>query len=101
MIEGLALVKPLEYTLARGEVKIDVPAYEQFADTSPIVRRVKYGDVHVVITYDPQVVYGGEPREVVLENFDGVAGHTLTLPADGQTRIFVLKDPKSFVFSPR
>ena len=92
MIEGMALVKPLEYTLRHGEVKIDVPARRQFKETLPIVRRVKLGPVHVLCTYDPKVIYGGEPREIVLTDFDGHAGRTLRLPADSETRIFVLRE---------
>ena len=92
MIEGMALVKPLEYTLRHGEVKIDISARRQFKQTLPIVRRVKHGPVHIVMTYDPQVVHGGKPREIVLTNFDNRPGLTLRLPADQQTRIFVLRE---------
>jgi hypothetical protein len=92
MIEGMALVKPFEYILRHGEVNIDVPARRQFKQSLPIVRRVKLGPIHILITYDPKVVYGGKPREVVLTDFDGHQGRTLQLPADDQTRIFVLRD---------
>ena len=92
MIEGLALIKPLEYTIKHGKVKIDVPAIKQFKGILPIVRRVKLGKTHVMITYDPTVIHGGKPRNIVLKNFDGVKGRTLTLPADKKTRIFVLKE---------
>ena len=93
VIEGLALVKPLEYILRHAEVKVDVPAQEQFAKTLPIVRRMKLGTVNVIATYDPQVVYGNPPRDIVLTDFDGHPGLTLTLPADAQTRLFVLRGP--------
>jgi len=90
-VEGLALVKPFEYILHHGEVKVDVPALEQFAKTLPIVRRVKLGPVHVIATYDPCVVHdGAAPRQIVLENFDGRKGQTLKLHADDQVRIYVL-----------
>ncbi len=92
MIEGMALVKPLENSLRNGEVKIDVPADTQFIKKLPIVRRVKCGQFHIIATYDPGVVYGGAPRDITLENFDGRQGLTVTLPADQQTRIFILKD---------
>jgi len=92
MIEGLALVRPLEYVLRHGAVKIDVSAQEQFAHKLPIVRRVRLGDVHLVISYDPGVVYGGTPRAIVLKDFDGVAGRTLRVPADAETRLFVLQE---------
>jgi hypothetical protein len=89
MIEGLALVKPLEYLLRHGEVQIDVPAQEQFARQLPIVRRVRLGPYHVIATYDAVCLYGGEPRSIELEDFAG-RGLKLVLPADDQTRIFVL-----------
>jgi len=92
MIEGMALVKPLEYILRHGEVKIDVPAQEQFGRTLPIVRRVKLGRWHILITYDPKVIFGGTPREIVLEDFDGAKGRTLRLPSDAETRVFVLEE---------
>jgi hypothetical protein len=92
MIEGMALVKLFEYSLRHGEVKIDVSARRQFHETLPVVRRVKCGPVHILCTYDPQVVYGSEPREIILSDFDGIPGRTLRLPADAQTRIFVLRE---------
>ncbi len=92
MIEGMALVKPLEYLLRHGEVKIDVPAREQFQNTLPIMRRIKLGKIHVILTYDPAVIYGGDPRTITLKNFDGHRGLTLKLPADSETRIVVLKE---------
>ncbi len=95
MIEGMALVKPLEYSLRHGEVKVDIPARRQFKQTLPIVRRIKIGSVHILCTYDPRVVYGGEPREIVLTDFDECAGRTLRLPADDQTRIFVLREEET------
>ena len=58
----------------------------------PIVRRVKLGRVHAVITYDPTVVHGGEARRVELPNFDGQRGLTLSLPADEKTRLFILRE---------
>lgn len=92
MIEGMTLAKPFECILRHGDVKIDVSARRQFKQSLPIVRRVKLGSIHILITYDPKVVYGGEPREIVLTDFDGQLGRTLQLPADEQTRIFALRD---------
>jgi len=92
MVEGMALVKPLEYILRHGEVKIDVPAHEQFGGVLPIVRRVKLNRWHIIITYDPKVIFGGEPRSIVLEDFDGCEGRSLELPADAETRIFILEE---------
>jgi len=91
MIQGLALVKPLEYLVCHGEVKMDVPAQEQFARRLPIVRRVQLGRYHVIATYDPMCVYGGEPRSIELKDFAG-RGVNLRLPADDQTRIFLLRE---------
>ncbi|MBU0606703.1 MAG: hypothetical protein KKI08_02400 [Armatimonadetes bacterium] len=91
VIEGLALAWPFETILRFGEVKVDVPAQEQFGKTLPIVRRVKLGKWHVLATYDPGCVYGGPARTIELKDFDGRAGRTVTLPADAQTRIFVLE----------
>ncbi|MDQ1318631.1 MAG: hypothetical protein QG588_2293 [Candidatus Poribacteria bacterium] len=90
MIEGMALVKSFEYILRHGEVKIDVSAQKQFEMTSPIVRRVKLGNINVICTYDPMCIYGGEPRQIVLNDFDGNKGLTLKLPADSETRLFVI-----------
>ena len=94
MIEGMALIKMFEFTLRHGKVMIDVPASRQFEKILPIVRRVKLGKINIIITYDPAVTYGGKARNIVLKNFDGIKGRTLTLPADQQTRIFVLRDSK-------
>jgi len=90
MIEGMALVRPFEYLLRHGEVKIDVSAQEQFGKDLPIVRRVKLGGYHVIATYDPGWATAKGPRQIVLDDFDGHQGLTLVLPADAQTRLFVL-----------
>ncbi len=88
-IEGMALAKPFEYLLRHGEVKIDVPAQQQFAETLPIVRRVRLGKYSVIATYDPGWAEAEEPRQIVLDDFDGHAGLTLVLPADAAMRVFV------------
>lgn len=93
VVEGMALAKGLEYILSHGEVKEDVSSLDQFLKTLPIVRRVQLGKVHVVATYDPQVVHGKEAREVVLNDFAGHQGLTVRLPADAETRVFVLREP--------
>lgn len=92
MVEGLALVKPFEYTLRHGSVKLDQDSQEVFAKTLPIVRRVKLGNMHIVTTYDPAVIFGAPAREITLKDFDGHPGLVVKLPADEQTRIFVLQE---------
>ena len=94
MIEGMALAKPFEYVLKHGEVKIDQPATVQSDSNAPIVRRVKLGPYHVIATYDARPVHrASAPRDVVLSDFDGREGHTLTLPCDEHVRFFVLREP--------
>jgi len=92
MVEGMALVRPFENVLRDGELKVDVSAQEQYAQTLPIVRRVKLGQVHLLATYDPMVMFGGEPRTITLNDFDGVQGRIVVLPADDQLRLFVLRE---------
>jgi len=91
-VEGLALVKAFEPILRQGEVKVDVPALDQFARTLPIVRRVKLGRYQLLATYDPLCVQGGAPREIGLDDFDGHTGLRLVLPADAQVRVFALQE---------
>ncbi len=93
LIEGLALVKPFEYLLRHGEVKVDVSAQEQFAQTLPLVRRVKLGRYQILATYDPGWAGEKAGRRIVLPDFDGHRGLTLVLPADAHTRLFVLREP--------
>lgn len=94
MIEGMALVKPLEYILRHGEVKIDVSAQEQFDINNilPIVRRVKLGNINIIATYDPKCIYGDEPRQIILKDFDGRKGLALGLPANQTIRLFAIMD---------
>ena len=90
-IEAMALIKPVEFILRHGQAPIDVPAQQQFKDTSPIVRRVTLGNLNVVATYDPAVVHGGDPRHVTLHDFNGHTGMTLQLAADDQVRLYVIQ----------
>jgi hypothetical protein len=92
-VEGLALIRPLEYTLRHGEPKQDMDMRRAWKEILPIVRRVKLGDLHIVASYDPAVVHGGTPRSVELRDFDGRKGLTLHIPADEQLRLFVLRSP--------
>ena len=83
---------------------IDVPSQQQFGERLPIVRRVRLNGVHILVTYDPNIIYGsqpvgetspplaGETRDITIDDFDGVVGRTLTLPADEQVRIFILRE---------
>ena len=101
-IEGLALANLFEYLLKHGTVEIDIDARSQFdADpdssvrvAAPIVRRVSLGDYHVLATYDPNSGSAGySPATIVLEDFGGNPDLNLSLPADDETRIFVVHLP--------
>lgn len=92
VVEGMALAKPLEYVLSHGEVREDVSSLDQFLQTLPIVRHVQLGELHVLATYDPQVVHGQPAREITLDDFASQKGRTLRLPADAEVRVFVLRD---------
>jgi len=52
------------------------------------------GRYHVVATYDPQWQKNQVMQSVELKGFDGRKGLTVLLPADSQTRIFVLRQPE-------
>lgn len=90
VVEALVLAYPLEHTLFGGSVEIDVSAQEQFASASPVIRRIDNGGFAVIATYDPQWQKFPGGRTVTLADFDGRAGLTLEIPADSQTRFFVL-----------
>lgn len=91
-VEGIALVKPVEAALRFGTIIEDIASQEQFTQNLPVVRHIASYGYHIILTYDPGVVYGNAPRSVVLNDFAGRSGLTLTLPSDEQTRIFVLMD---------
>lgn len=92
MIEGMALVKPVEYILRHGEVKIHVSAQQQWKDVLPIVRHVQLGKIHVLATYDPKVLFeGAKGRAVTVQNING-KGLSVRLAADDQTRLYVLRE---------
>jgi hypothetical protein len=92
VIEGMALAKPLEYLLSHGEVEEDVSSLAQFLQALPIVRRVRLGRISLLATYDPGVVHGGAGRTIVLKDFAGKAGVSVSLPADRQVRVFVVRE---------
>ena len=54
-----------------------------------------YGPSANGIEGDPARIFGGPQRSIVLSDFDGHRGMTLRLPADAQTRIFVLNETGS------
>ena len=111
LIEGLAMVKLLEHTLADGVISIDVPAHQQFVycgwtaipQVKPVTRRVSACGYEVVTSYDPQAVYKGyadanpvadaDVRWVTLEDFAGKPGQIVQIPTDAQLRIFVISHP--------
>jgi len=92
MMGRLALLKPFEYALRNGEVKIDVSAQEQFGQTVPVVRRVKLDDIHVVATFDPLAQPGTEGRPIKVGNFDGHQGLTVSLPNSSDLRVSFLRE---------
>jgi hypothetical protein len=77
-----------------AQVQIDVTAQDQFFKVQPIVRRVQLGRYHVVATCDPQWQKNQVTQSVELKGFDGRKGLTVLLPADSQTRIFVMRQPE-------
>jgi hypothetical protein len=91
VVEALALVHPVEQTVFGGTVEVDVSAQEQFLTAAPIVRRVDNAGYAIVATYDPQWQKFPSGRTVTLTDFDGRAGLTLELPADRETRFFLLR----------
>ena len=91
VIEGLALVRPVESTLSGGTVKLDVPSQQQFQSASPVIRRVDNAGYSLIISYDPQWQSYPAGRSVVLSDFDGHPGLTLEIPADRHTRLFLLQ----------
>lgn len=91
VVEALALAYPLEETLFGGTVEVDVSAQEQFGTAAPIVRRVDNAGFAIVATYDPQWQKFPAGRTVTLTDFDGRTGLTLEIPADRETRLFLLR----------
>jgi hypothetical protein len=91
MVEGMALARVFEFFLWHGELKIDVPATEQWDQSLPVVRRKKVGRYHVVVAYDPFFASYPSGRTVTLTDFDGVAGRNLVLPVDGVVRIWIFR----------
>ena len=91
VIEALAMVRLLEYTLWTGTTAIDVPAQQQFAQLSPIIRRVANGAYSIVATYDPQWQQFPEGRTITLHDFAARPGLTVTFPADRELRFYIMR----------
>ncbi len=91
MIEGMAAAKLFEYILYHGITCIDESALTQWSNTSPIVRRVKFGPYHIIATYDP-LWENYTSRTVTIEDFDGIQGVDVQVTADNKTRIYVIKE---------
>jgi hypothetical protein len=91
MFEGLGMAKLLEWNLRNGAQVVDFDPQQTFSQTLPIVRHIKNGDLHIVATYDPQVVYAQPARNVTINNFNGVTGLNLTFAADSQVRIYLIR----------
>ena len=91
MFQGLAMAKQVEWTLRHGTIVWDFDSKEVLTKGLPIERHIQVANLHVVATYDPQVVYGKPARDVVVPNFAGVTGLNLTFPADSQVRIYLVR----------
>lgn len=89
-IEGLATLKPIERLVYEGEKKIDTPAINQMMEWKPSVRRVRTEKYDIIATHDPGAIRHRAPTPVVINNFEG-SGLNVTLPADEQVRIYVLR----------
>jgi len=65
-------------------VKVDVSPQQQFANTSPIVRRVDNGEYSIIAAYDPTWEQFPAGRMITLNNFDGQPGLTVQIRAEGR-----------------
>ncbi len=94
VIEGLAVVKPFEAFLKFGtQVPLTPDPGASFREDLPVVRCVRFGPWRLIASYDPTTLAGGRARPVVLRDFAGRAGATVTVPADAQTRLFLVQVP--------
>ncbi|MGE0432816.1 MAG: hypothetical protein AB7S36_11195 [Planctomycetota bacterium] len=91
-IEGMCMAFFFEEFLHRGELHSDVSSQQQFEQRLPIVRRVSWGQYHVIATYDPRFEEYPGGRTITIDDVDGVAGRSLVLPADGKVRFFLVHD---------
>jgi hypothetical protein len=97
LFEGLAMAKLIEWNLRNDIPLVDFASQQTFDQQLPILRHLTNGDLHIVATYDPQVVYGQPARNVTVNNFNAVAGLSLTFAADSQVRLYFVKVPAATV----
>jgi hypothetical protein len=93
MFDGLALAKLLEYNLRNDNLVQDFDPQQTFAQQMPILRHVQSGNLHLVATYDPQVIYDMPARPITVPNFGGIAGLNLTFEADSEVRVYIVQTP--------
>ncbi|NQU40342.1 MAG: LamG domain-containing protein [Lentisphaerae bacterium] len=91
-IEGLAMVKLVEGSLKHGVPTID-PTASAYAYNNglPLVRHVRLGDVHLLASFNPRWRTDGATT-VTLEDFAGISGLDIVVPADENLRFFVLHE---------
>ena len=92
IVRAMALIKPFELSIRNGTPQQDFNLREAFRKNHPLYRRVKNGNYHLVITYNPHTIRSGVESNIILENFDGNQGLDLVFPADQHPRIYILSD---------
>ena len=92
VIRGMALIQPFEASIRKGIPQADFDSREVFRQNLPLYRRVKTGNYHFVITYDPQTIRTGKDSNIVVENFGDKKGLDLVFPADQQPRIYIVSE---------
>ncbi|NOY79455.1 MAG: hypothetical protein GXP31_00470 [Kiritimatiellaeota bacterium] len=94
VVEGLVVVKPFEALLKFGTaIPLAPNAAASFKEDLPVVRCVRYGPWYLIASYDPKAFASGRGRNVLLRDFAGRTGLDVTVPADAQTRLFLLEVP--------
>lgn len=92
IVRAMALVKPFELSIRNGTPQQDFDSREAFRKNLPLYRRVKTGNYHLVITYDPQTIRSGKESKIFVKDFDGNQGIDLVFPADQHPRIYIVSD---------
>ncbi|NQU39649.1 MAG: hypothetical protein HQ523_06830 [Lentisphaerae bacterium] len=91
-IEGLAMVKLVESSLKHGVPTINPESsVYAFTNSLPLIRHVRLGDVHLLASYNPGWRTSGSTT-VTLEDFAGISGLDIVVPADENLRFFVLHE---------